>query len=143
MILPTHLWLFGLLRLVMIVLWLAKVVVFMEVCKVLFGSFLRGVVGMGFIVAIGVIGAMGFIDFFSPDRSRAHTGQGIAYTSSLFQTVRPDESGRPQYFFSLVRPGDRTSLRALCLCSFSAFSPLIRCFFLRVVFESFSSCFRD
>ena len=51
MILPTHLWLFGLLRLVMIVLWLAKVVVFMEVCKVLFGSFLRGVVGMGFIIA--------------------------------------------------------------------------------------------
>ena len=38
---------------------------------------------------------------------------------------------RPQYFFSLVRPGDRTSLRALFLCSFSAF-----------FFVSFSSRFR-
>ena len=50
---------------------------------------------------------------------------------------------RPQYFFSLVRPGDRTSLRALCLCSFSAHSLLILCFFLRVVFVSFSSRLRD
>ena len=66
---PTHLWLFGSLRMVMIVLWLAKVVVFMEVCKVLFSSFLRGGGELGFIVAIGVIvaivviGAMGFMVF--------------------------------------------------------------------------------
>ena len=152
MILPTHLWLFGLLRLVMIVLWLAKVVVFEEVCKVLFGSFLRGGSWYGFYSCYScyrgyrIYSCYGVYGFLLAPTGRGRTPDRALLIQAVCSKLSAGETPAPPVFFLFGAAWSphllESTFSLLILCFFSAHSLLFLRSFSAFFFVSFSSRFR-